>query len=292
MFDRFLENRKIHESFLSWYKFYINDLTQTVMKFFTWKCDDIPQKEIEIRLIMLGMCGINKLKKSGKLTAFDITLYNQTEYYDVFKNYNYVCPIESGSCEIGKDGIVIDNNELRTPTLLLIEKYAYLMAHTRVSFKCALINARENVTYIVNTEKQFEAVKTYRKKLYNGENTAIFDREFLEIESVKQHDTADRTITDLNDLLVDLKNQFYRDIGIPNVRVKKERMLTSEIEYENELPKLNIKNQFESRKKACEEINNLFGTNWSVECNIEFDIKEKENVVTTQKESGEQNETE
>lgn len=290
MLDRFLENRKIHESFLSWYKFYINDLTQTVMKFFTWKCGYIPQKEIEIRLIMLGMCGINKLKKSGKLTAFDITLYNQTEYYDVFKNYNYVCPIESGSCEIGKDGIVIDNNELRTPTLFLIEKYAYLMAHARISFKCALINARENTTYIVNTEKQYEAVKAYRKKLYNGENTAIFDREFLEIESIKQHDTADRTIMDLNDLLVDLKNQFYRDMGIPNVRVKKERMLTSEIEYENELPKLNIKNQFESRKKACEEINRLFGANWSVKCNLEFE--NRYSVVATQNESGEQNETE
>ena len=98
---------------------------------------------------------------------------------------------------------------------------------------------------------------------------------------------------DLNDLLVDLKNQFYRDIGIPNVRVKKERMLTSEIEYENELPKLNIKNQFESRKKACEEINNLFGTNWSVTCNIEFETNKS--VVTTQKEekgSEEKNETE
>lgn len=279
--ERYFDNFKIRENFFSWYKFYINDLTQSVLRFFTWDCGNIPQKEIEIRLIMLGMCGINKLKSTQKLTALDITLFNQTEYYDIFKNYNYTCPIESGECEIGKNGIVIDNNELRIPTIAIIEKYAYLMAHARISFKCALINARESIVYIVNTEKQNEAVKAYRKKIYNGENSSIFDKEFEEIQTVMPKDSTERNILDLNDLLVDLKNQFYRDMGIPNVRVKKERMLTSEIEYENELPKLNIKNQHESRIKACEEVNNLFGTNWSVKCNIEYECSNY-----TQKEGG------
>ena len=49
--------------------------------------------------------------------------------------------------------------------------------------------------------------------------------------------------------------------------------ILNDSELKNVLPKLNIKDAYDSRLKACEEINRVFGTNWSVKCNINFETE-------------------
>ena len=51
---------------------------------------------------------------------------------------------------------------------------------------------------------------------------------------------------------------------------KKERMIESEVDSNNQLLLFNISDMLAERKKACEEINKLFGTNITVELSDEF----------------------
>lgn len=261
-------------SYEPWFNFYKDFLLSESLKFFSWECGDVPQKEIEMRLIILGKCGINYLDTLDGLTACDINLHGSTRYYDEWEKYNYVCPLESGERTINVDGIVVDNNALRIPTFPIINRYAMILAHLRVSLICACINGRSNVAFICNTQKQAEGIRSYRNGLYNGKNEAIVDSEFLGVETREMNTTQSMTITEINDIIKDTLLSFYKDMGVPNVHVKKERLLTNEIEFENVLPKLNMKDAFDMRKKACERINNLFGVNWSVKCNVEYEESE------------------
>ena len=276
--DKILNRTKKALSFIEWKKYYTDFLLSETLKFFTWECGDIPQKEIEMRLAVLGKCGINRLK-DGSMVACDIAMNGITNYYDEFTHYNYTTPKESGQKTIGVDGVVISNNALRIPFIYIIDRYAMTLAHIHVTMLCSVINLRSGSIAVCHDTKQAEGFKEYRKKLYNGNVEALVDRDFLGID-IKQNGNTSGQLSpmEMHELLNDTLMCFYRDMGIPNVHVKKERMLTNEIEYENVLPKLNIKDAYDSRVKACEEINRVFGTNWSVKCNINFEEKgENEN---------------
>lgn len=68
-----------------------------------------------------------------------------------------------------------------------------------------------------------------------------------------------------------VENEVYTRLGIDNARVdKKERLLTNEVEANNEIQSHSIYTLLETRQRACEEINTMFGLNVSVELNPEL----------------------
>ena len=77
--------------------------------------------------------------------------------------------------------------------------------------------------------------------------------------------------------------QFYQNIGIKfNSTNKKERLITDEINFQDDFLAVNLYTMLESRKEAVEKINELFGTDISVELSeilkpvIEDAVKEPE----------------
>lgn len=253
------------------YRFWRNKLFKFVMKIFTWEGLDIPNKEIETRLIMSGKCGIIHSNK-GKLTAVDVNLYGITEYMDEFTSFNYSTPFESGHRDIGVDGVLIDNDSLRDSAFYIIHHYAVMLAHTEVTFINVLINARDMKSYIASDDKTAKGIREYRNKLYMGNPDAIVDDSFLGIDT---KDTNNNTLLSINDLMAtrrDLLNSFFEDIGVKHSNDgKRERLITDEVNANNGLLRLNIRDEFECRIKACDEINRIFGTHATVICNVDID---------------------
>lgn len=265
--------------FYGWLEYYRGRLTEKALKRYEYNTDNIIlSKEIELRLLIFGFCGINYAKKNKTeservLTACDCTLYGITNYYDEFAHYNYTTPNDSGKCKIGEDGILIKANSIREPLFATINRYAMLLAHIKVTMLSLLINGRDNKSFAVKTTAQKEAVKEYYNQLYRGISGGIYDKQMLNIDLLNFASSSNMDVSSLEQLARDIEDDYMREIGVPTLHIKKERMITSEVEFENIMPQVNIKDEFEHRRAGILECNALFGTNWSVECKIPYEIK-------------------
>ena len=246
-------------------------LFEKCMRIFTWRGLPFPQKEIESRLLINGYCGLLKDSKVG-LMATNGGMSGVTQYYDEFTTFNWSAPTVANTNRrtIGKDCVIINNNQLRNPILPMVMRYASLLAHADISLKCALINTRETNTYASSDENTAENINKYYERLYNGESASILDESL--IESVKNISNRESTtaIKDCLSARTDLLANFFKEIGVKSANDKKERMIESEVDSNNQLLLFNISDMLAERKKACEEINKMFGTIITVELSDEF----------------------
>lgn len=251
------------------FKYWRNKLFEQVNKLFSWENLPFPQKEIESRLYLFGIVAI--IKEDKELIAVKPNLFGITNYYDEFTDINFATPLISGERKIDIDCILIDNNTLRNPTINMIDRYAMILAHTEISLITALVNGRATKTYVATNNKVAENIRDYQKKLYEGQNDVIVDSSFIGLEIKDNDNSSLNNIKTLYDIRQNLLYSFLEEMGIKKNQQKKERLVTDEVNADDTFLKLNIKDMFEARKTACEKINNMFGTNWIVKCNVDYD---------------------
>lgn len=259
------------------YQYWIDTLFEKCVKIFRWNGlpNNIPQKEIETRLILNGFCGFTKDSKVGLMVATG-SLSGVTQYYDEFTSFTYACPTaRGGTKEINKDCIIIDNNTLRNPLFPMICRYASLLAHADISLKCALVNMRETNTFVADDSSVAESIKAYHRKAYNGELDVIVDDSLMEnIKNISTPSLSQLSPMDCVDVRNELLRSFFNEIGIRATRDKKERMVESEVNNDTQLLTFNITDMTDSRKESSEKINKMFGLNISVELSPEYEMLE------------------
>lgn len=253
------------------FKYWSDMLFEKCMRIFTWTGLTFPQKEIESRLLIDGYCGFLKDNKKGLMVSSG-EMSGVTQYYDEFTTFTWSAPTVANNKRrvIGKDCIIINNNQLRNPILPMVLRYASLLAHADISLKCALINTRETNTYVSSDDNTAENINKYYDRLYGGDSASILDESL--IEAVKNISNRESTtaIKDCLSARTDLLSNFFKEIGVKSANDKKERMIESEVDSNNQLLLFNISDMLAERKKACEEINKLFGTSITVELSDEF----------------------
>ena len=253
------------------YAYWRDSLFERVMKLFVWEnTGDLKPKEIEQRLILKGHCGIAKYK--GELTAFYGSFYGVTKYNDEWTDYTVRCPIYTASKKIGTEVIVIDNNSLRNPTFELVHHYATMLAHTEVSLINCLINSRDSGGVpIASTEKQKASIKEYQNQIFNGNYGVVTDVGNLGITYAGSDRKTQQDLIDIMETREKLIKSFYSDIGVRSAFEKRNNTVQAEVEADTSLLLLNLADMLRCREKACEEVNKLFGTNWSVHVAKEID---------------------
>ena len=253
------------------YAYWRDSLFERVMKLFVWEnTGDLKPKEIEQRLILNGHCGIAEYK--GELTAFYGSFYGVTKYMDEWTNYIVRCPIYTAEKKIGTDVIVIDNNSLRNPTFELVHHYATMLAHTEVSLINCLINTRDSGGVpIASTEKQKASIKEYQNQIFNGKYGVVTDVGNLGITYAGSDRKTQQDLIDIMETREKLIKSFYSDIGVRSAFEKRNNTVQAEVEADTSLLLLNLADMLRCREKACEEVNKLFGTNWSVHVAKEID---------------------
>ena len=268
-------------TFNAGYLYWREQLFERVMRLFVWEnTGDVKPKEIEQRLLLAGHCGITKIKNENTLTAMFGSFHGVTKYLDEWKFYNVRCPIYSGNRTIGKDVVVIDNNSIRNPLYPLIHHYSILLAHTDVTLVDCLVNARDaGGVPVVSTEKQKQSVAEYQGKIFNGQYGAVTDIGNLGIQYVG----ADRkTSQGLQDVIITrekILKSFYSDIGVRSAFEKRSNSVEAEVEADTSLLLLNLSDMIDSRKKGAEEVNKLFGTNWTVHIAEEIDYGIENEII-------------
>ena len=238
-------------------------------------------KEIEERLFYFGRCGIIK---DNILFAVDVAPYGENRYGKptgfnfTFRNGDAV---GLNDCTIGIDGVYALNTYDNFPTALIAEQYSFQLAHVDTSIVVELINSRMVDVLKAPNNASAECARQYQNDIYKGKLSFISDKtEDIEI---------DRTTKGAGHLkeYIDTKDRFLKDVyetfGVKRLAEKRERMITGEVESTTDLMMLNLKEMLDCRKKMCEDINKIFGTNASVFSHIDLDNdgkveKEKEFV--------------
>ena len=239
-----------------------------------------PQKEIEMRVLLYGYCGYVNDGYVGEMVSCG-GMSTPTQYWDEFKTFTYAAATAKGGTKtIGEDCVIINNTALRNPLYPMIKRYANLLAHTDVSLKMSLVNLR--IKNIISTDSQSTA-ESYRAmfdKFYNGDVDAILDDGLLKkgnggIDNLALTSSGTLGVMDCIDARNELLRMFYNEIGVRYNRDKKERMIESEVENDEQMLLLNINDMLKQRQNACKEINNIFGRNISVKLSPEFEIIER-----------------
>ena len=297
-FDKITLTSKKKLDFKKCYKMWRNFLVNRVIDIFTWKnlpqmetVDlPIPQKEIELLLTLVGFCGFTELRRTNEYGIVYGSMSGVTNYPDMFKMFTYATPLESGMKNVGDNIVVINNNQLRNPTMEIIETYATLLAHTDLSLQAILINSRATAMVKAKTQQQVDEVAHFYKALADGKTLAILDKD----------DNLDSPLSDTgmqlfnfsypNAISIDsyyqirenLLRSFYSDIGIISNRDKRERVVQAELDTNLNRVLFNIDDMLQCRKDACKEINAMFGLNISVELNSNI-IKQQSTSAVEQK---------
>lgn len=248
------------------YIFWKEHLLERVQRLFVWKGlpDTLPQKEIEMPLYLRGFVGICDF--NHEMTAFNGTMNGVTKYIDEFTHFNAFSPVHTDSYEIGKDLIVIDNTSLRNPLIPLIHHYSIMLAHTDVTLIDAMINVRDaGGVPVVTTEKQRKSVETYLNDRYKGKYGHITDIGNMGLQYVGGSSGSAQSIKELYEVREKLIKSFYQAIGIKGSFEKNNNAVADEVSSDTCLLQINIHDMLECRKKGAEKVNNLFGTNWSVD---------------------------
>lgn len=259
------------------YKFWQASLLERIMNIFTWEGLPFPQKEIEMLLVLVGFCGITKFKKSKELGAVYGSMSGVTNYPDIFTTFTYATPLESGIQKIDENLVVVNNNQIRQPSIQVVDVYATLLAHADLSLQAILINSRATGLVKARTQQQVNDIATWYNALANGKTLAILDESNLEtllgdkgIEVFSMSYPSGMTIDSYYQIRENLLKSFYSEIGINSMRDKRERVVEAELDTNLNRILFNVDDMLTCRQEACDKVNKMFGTNISVDLNQEI----------------------
>ena len=193
--------------------------------------------------------------------------------FNTYLNIN--CPIYSGVRTIGKNAVIINNSALRNPSYMHVHHYATMLAHCEVTLIDMLVEARDSGGVpIVKNEKQLQSVRSYLKKRFIGKiGDAVTDSGFMGIEFAGSDRKTSQDIQAILETRNKLLRCFYSDIGVRATFEKRSNVNSMEIDGDTSMLLLNVSDMIRQR---AEEVNSLYGTNWTVHIAEEIDY-EKEN---------------
>ena len=188
-------------------------------------------------------------------------------------------PILGSKTLRGLDGIVIAltdfdflSDNLNGGLYPLIYKYSGLLADNDVSLNIAQINGRLNVVLTADSENIAKQAEDVLKDLYNGKPYRVLYQDLMDKIQVNPVAAAgtNNTIMNLIEAHRNLLQDFYNEMGIGyQGQMKRERVNEAEIGLMTGCLDISIWNMLKNLKEGIEKVNELFGTNISIDINDE-----------------------
>lgn len=182
--------------------------------------------------------------------------------------------------------ILVMNNYQRVPTAATISLYAERLCEAQRA--CDINVKAQKTPILLLTDKNQELTLRNMYAQYDGNSPVIFgDRNLLADKPIDSINTNAKFVAnDIREYMQGIWNDFLCFIGINNLNEKKERMINSEANTNNELVNLNMQSYLIPRKQACKEFNDKFGltgTSKAIDVKLRSDlyniIKENESIV-------------
>lgn len=161
--------------------------------------------------------------------------------------------------EKGKECILVMNNYERIPTQAMATLFAYRLAEAQRTADVNIKAPRTPVLITTDQKQYFTLKKMYEE--YDGNTPAIFaDKNVISPDALKALKTeAPFIVNDIMEYKREIWNEFLTTLGISNLSEKRERLISNEVDSNNELVNLNLQSQLIPRKEACKQFNEKYG---------------------------------
>lgn len=163
----------------------------------------------------------------------------------------------------------------------LVSDTAVKMAMLDKLIETASMNGNVNLVAYVSNKKQGETIKTAYATATQGEPLVILNRNIKDklnngeklLEPFTSHDTilsVDRLLTARRTIV----NNFLTEIGIKNANFqKKERLITDEVNSNNEEVSSNITIAYNNIREGFEEYNEMTGSDLSIDLHYDYEVE-------------------
>ena len=186
-----------------------------------------------------------------------------------------------------EDCILVMNNWECVPTASTLELFAYRLYEAERTCDVNIKAQKTPVLITVDETQRLTMENIYSQ--YDGNKPVIFgDKNQLNGQVLKAISTEAPYVVDkISEYKKDIWNEALTFLGIQNIAVnKKERLVTDEANYNNEVTNLNLQSFLIPRQEACKKFNELFGltgTDKEIRVRVRSDlnniIKQEESIV-------------
>lgn len=171
------------------------------------------------------------------------------------------------------NSVVIRANRLQYPAYLTAEIYARKLVDAGRTIDVVAENMK--TPYILTaTEDNRLSVEKFVADVKNNAGAILVTKSF-NLDGISVMPTASATSNRLTDVWENRHswlNELLTLMGMDNAHTdKRERLVTGEVEANNDLVQASLGIMLDARKEACEEINKMFGLNVSVRLRREED---------------------
>lgn len=179
----------------------------------------------------------------------------------------------SVQAHIDIDCIVMPNDSMYIGLLPLFDRYASAMVETELSIDIAKVNARIIDLISAGDDRTYASAVKFLEDVRAGKLGVISSNEFLDgIKSMPYGATGNQTITDLIELMQYEKASCFNELGLnANYNMKRESLNSSESQLNNDALLPLVDDMLNCRKIFAEKVNDMFGTNISVEFNSSWE---------------------
>lgn len=267
------------------YRNYFDRLTELAISMFEWKNlpDTIDERFLELTLFTDGMAIFFKDEVMGHL-CLQTMIGGNLDVYRIPKERRAYATNGYNMDLNENDSVIIWNNYIHTNSVSQIEMYARRLYEIERTIDVN-VKAQKTPVIIQCSENQRLTMKNLYKQ-YEGNEPFIFGEKNLDIKDIKALNTDAPYVADK---LFALKSQVWNDaltyLGISNTNIaKKERMISDEVTRNMGGIIASRYTRLEMRRKACEQINKMFGLD--IEVDYREDYREADDEVMFSGETG------
>lgn len=268
---------KDKENTVNQYVLYMLNRTQSMFKW-SGLPDTIPERMVELYLQINGFVGFTQI--GDDLYAMRGGLGGEPDAYympTIFTIANPALDV-SRNLRIGKECVIIPNDSCYVGLMPMFNRYASGLAENDLSINIASIMSRIIDLISATDDRTKESAIQYLTDIQAGKLGVIASSEFF--EGIKTHDFGTHSksvITDLIELQQYYKASWFNELGLnANYNMKREALSTAESQLNDDALLPLVDNMLHCRQLGAEKVNQLYGTEISVNLASSWEDNQKE----------------
>ena len=236
--------------------------------------NNIDYVELEKLLQIKGIAFITEYKDNLVVLPIDL-IYDEVDVYgNALKGNVYLNDTREVKTMNIEEGVLIKNDYLGIGLMEILKKYAFLINESTTTLYLSNLWRRTEKVFIANDDGTAESVKNYLEKVKNGDLGIITSSLLYDSINVNTSHSMSTSLHDLIEYDNYIKSQFYNEIGLyHHNNMKKERLITSEVEVGKNSVYPLVDNMLNSRRKGLKELNEKYNLNVKVEFTSSWELR-------------------
>ena len=242
--------------------------------------ETIPYKELEKLLQINGYAYITEVK--GSLYAFSGGLGGVQDVYGnpTTITINNVALGYNETLSLADDGVLITNDDLLIGLMPLLEKHNTLLVENDINMVVHGYNSRMRTLISASDDRTKASAESYINKLVDGDIAVIGENALFDGVKVQAGSSVGGvSVSTMLEYHQYIKGTLNNEVGLSSAfNMKKERLITSEVEQGEDSLFPYVYNMMKCRLKAIELINTKYGTRIEIDFGSVWHQKNKEMI--------------